>query len=79
MSRVDPGVGGASTQPVNDPAVALGLQPPLDPADLANRPPQQPGGLRLGSRPRLDLGHDLQNIPFPLTHRDPLPVHPPLP
>jgi exodeoxyribonuclease V alpha subunit len=34
-AHIDPAVGGAPTQPMHDPNIALGLKPPLNPPNLA--------------------------------------------
>jgi len=71
-----PGVGSPPPKPVDHADVAFGLQPPLNPPHLADASPQQSGRLSLGPLTAQHRSHHLQSIPFPLTHRYPVSVHP---
>jgi hypothetical protein len=61
---------------MDDSNVPFLLQPTLDPTNLPNATIQQPGRLRLRPLPFQHPRHHLQPISFPLTHRDPVSVHP---
>ena len=66
----------ASTQPVDQTAIPFGLEASLNPTNLSRTPLQQAGRFGLAGLSAHHRRDHLQPIPFPLTHRYPVSIHP---